>query len=115
MKSINITHFSSNINSNSLCYIFFMPQKLTINVYSYCSTLIKLRQGIRNKLRNLPSDDIWLFHDNIKPRRASQIQDLITSFSWEKFDHHIVRTLHPFCWVSPQAPNSIKRVCKTKL
>ena len=62
----------------------FLPQG---NTCVYCDTLKKLRCAIQNKQRGMLSWGVVMIHDNACPHTAAAMQNLITTFGWEQFDH----------------------------
>jgi len=65
----------------------FLPQGSTINAGVYCDTLQKLHRAIQNKQRGMLRRGVLMIHDNIRPYTAAAMQNLITTFGWEQFDH----------------------------
>jgi len=63
----------------------FLPQGSTISAGVYCNTLKKLRCVIQNKRCCMLSCGVVMIHDNTRPHTA--MQNLITTFGWEQFDH----------------------------
>jgi hypothetical protein len=59
-----------------------LPQRTTTKSAVYCETLKKIRRAIKNKNHGMLSTTILLLHDNARPHRAAQTQDLIISFKW---------------------------------
>jgi hypothetical protein len=41
----------------------------------------------RNKQHDMLSQGVVILHDNARPHIATAMQDLITTFGWEQFDH----------------------------
>ncbi|XP_054930099.1 histone-lysine N-methyltransferase SETMAR-like [Dermacentor andersoni] len=65
----------------------FMPQGVTINADSYCSTPSRLLVAIRRKRRGiLDVDDAVTLHDNARPYVAIITTDKLWSFYWESLD-----------------------------
>jgi len=65
----------------------FLPQGSTINAGVYCNTLKKLHRAIQNKRHGMLSLGLVTIHDNARPHIAAAMQNLITTFGWEQFDH----------------------------
>jgi len=63
----------------------FLPQAYTINADVCCNTLKKLHRMSQNKRRVMFSCGVVMIHDNTHPHTA--MQNLITTFGWEQFDH----------------------------
>ncbi|GFV30399.1 transposase [Trichonephila clavipes] len=61
----------------------FMPQGTTIKD-AYCAILRKIRRALQNKRRGMLLKDVFLLHDNARPRTN---RDLIEVFGWEVLDH----------------------------
>jgi histone-lysine N-methyltransferase SETMAR len=65
----------------------YLPQGSTINKGVYCNTLKKLHCAIQNKRHGMLSQGVVMIHDNTHPHTAAAMQNLITTFGWEQFDH----------------------------
>jgi len=65
----------------------FLPQGSTFNAGVYCETLKKLHRAIQNKRCGMLSQGVVMIHDNARPHTAAAMQNLITTFGWEQFDH----------------------------
>ena len=65
----------------------FLSQGSTINAGDYCNTLQKLHRAIQNKQHGMLSWGVVMIHDNARPHTAATMQNLITTFGWEQFNH----------------------------
>ena len=65
----------------------FVPQGSTINAGVYCDTLQKLHCAIQSKRRGMLSWGVVMIQDNTHPHTATTMQNLITTFGWEQFNH----------------------------
>ena len=65
----------------------FLPQGSTINAGVCCDTLQKLCCAIQNERRGMLSQGVVMIYDNACPHTAAAMQNLITTFGWEQFDH----------------------------
>jgi histone-lysine N-methyltransferase SETMAR len=59
------------------------------DVYGEHATLKKLLLTIRNKRHGMLSRGVVMIHDYVRPHTAASTQNLITTFGWEQFDHHL--------------------------
>jgi len=64
-----------------------LPQGSTINASVYCDKLQKLHRAIQHKQRGMLRWGVVMIHDNNHPHTAGAIQNLITTFGWEQFNH----------------------------
>jgi len=71
-------------NRKGVLLVVFLPQGSTINAGVYCDTFPKLRRTIQTKRRGMLSQGVVMIHDNARPHT---LQNLITTFGWEQFDH----------------------------
>jgi len=65
----------------------FLPYGSTISAGICCNTLQNLRRAIQNKRRGILSWSVVMIHNNARPHTAAAMQNLITTFGWEQFDH----------------------------
>lgn len=68
-------------------HVEFIPKESTINSYSYCLTLKRLRIVIKNERRGMLTSGGVLLHDNVIPHSTKQKQDLLKSFKWDIINH----------------------------
>jgi hypothetical protein len=70
----------------------FLPQGSTINADVYCDSLTKFLHAIQSKRHGKLSWGVMMIHDSAHPHPAAATQNLITTFSWERFDHSLYST-----------------------
>ena len=74
-------------DSKGLLLTDYLPSKTTMNGQYYASLLLKLRDAIKEKRRGMPTQGVWLLHDNAPIHKSMIAKEAVRDCIFVQLDH----------------------------